>query len=144
MSGVWNETRYERAAGILIDAAFFGDTRASERWGLTTRTIRNYWTRLETDGAFSDYFRIALIERKENWADRLTPAILAAIDYIEEALRKMDKRNPQALEAVTKALLTLADVQLTTRMLDARLDGQAGPPPPPHGSSLGSSAYGIA
>ena len=56
----------------------------------------------------------------------------------------MDKRNPVALEAVTKALYTLAEVQLTTRMLDARLNDASGAQAAEDGQGFGSQAVGRA
>lgn len=43
---------YERAAAAIVDAAYMGDKEAAQKHGVTTRTIRRWRKRLETDAYF--------------------------------------------------------------------------------------------
>jgi hypothetical protein len=118
---------YERAAVVLVEAAYYGDKAASERNGVTERTVRNYRERLNEDTELSASFLIKKQLFDESWADELPGAIRAGIQFLARAAREADPRDAQTIYSMAGALKILADVTLTKRVLDARLTGRGEP-----------------
>lgn len=110
----------ERAATILVEAAYKGDKAATAEWGLTTRTLRNWRQRLNTDAAFAELFRQKRAAVEKDWAQDAPQAIRAAIAFIQRAAAN-GKTTPAMVHAVAGAMKLLADVTLTKQVLDARL-----------------------
>lgn len=115
---------YDLASSALVDAAYMGDKEAAQKHGVTTRTIRNWRNRLETDARFSSFFREKKILSDQEWANELPSAIRAAIRFIRESAKELKQGDPKATEVVADALSILAEVALTKEILDARLAGQ--------------------
>jgi hypothetical protein len=120
----------ERAARILAWADEFGDPSACKRYGIVSRTLRNWRTRLQTDSAFAVMFRRALKERKartEEEADeeseklqlKTAEAINAICDQIiEDKDRGKRVTNPALLDALGRVYQTFAGVKVGKRMLE--------------------------
>lgn len=123
---------YPRIALILIESLFFGDNKAARRWGVTTRTIRNYRRMLEDSSELSTIFLERRREFEADWAKRIPASIIAGIDFLGEAARKADVTDPEVIRAVSEAVKTLAEVGLAKEIIDARFnqydrpDGTAG------------------
>ena len=118
----------ERAAVVLVDAAYMGDKEAAKNHGVTTRSIRNWRERLAEDAHFSAIFREKKNLVDQEWANELPSAIRSAIRFLRESAKESKLGDSRAIAAVTDALKALADVALTRELLDARLGRQAGPP----------------
>jgi len=118
---------YERASAALVDAAYMGDKDAAKKHGVTTRTIRNWRNRLETDARFSSFFREKKVLVDQEWASELPSAIRASIRFVRESAKESKLGNPDSTKVVADALKILAEVALTREILDARLAGQDRP-----------------
>ena len=55
---------YERAAAAIVDAAYMGDKEAAQKHGVTTRTVRRWRKRLETDGYFESIVQEQMVEHQ--------------------------------------------------------------------------------
>lgn len=114
---------YHHVASILVEAMFYGDRRVAEKQGITTRTIRNYRARLETDENLSVLFH----EKKEqflaNWAEDIPIAIRAGIQFIQRAANEADHKSPETIHAVAGAIKILAEIGITKEIIDAKLNG---------------------
>lgn len=117
----------ERAAIILVEAAFFGDKPTARKFGVTTRTIQNYRQRLEEDDELSAFFTIKKQRFEDEWADELPAAIRASIRFLARAAQEANPMDPNVIHSVAGALKILADVTLTKQVLDARLTGRGEP-----------------
>ena len=117
----------ERAAVVLVDAAYMGDKRAAEKHGVTARSVRNWRKRLEVDQQFSVVFREKKILTDQEWASELPSAIRAAVRFVRESAKESKLGNPDATKVVADALRILVEVALTREILDARLAGQNRP-----------------
>ena len=115
---------YDLASSALVDAAYMGDKEAAEKHGVTTRTVRNWRNRLETDARFSSFFREKKLLSDQEWASELPSAIRAAIRFVRESAKESKLGDPDATKVVADALRILAEVALTREILDARLAGQ--------------------
>lgn len=112
----------ERAAAILCDAAYLGDEKASEKWSVTSKTVRNHRERLETDSLFSALFQTKRTALEGNWKSELARAITTGVKKMArmiEAAPDEGAFDAKALEAVTGAVKALSEIQITTEVLNA-------------------------
>lgn len=118
---------YERASAAIVDAAYMGDKEAAQKHGVTTRTIRRWRDRLDTDVYLSSSVREKKILTDQEWAGELPSAIRAGIRFVRESAKESKLGNPEATKVVADALKILVEVALTREILDARLAGQNRP-----------------
>ena len=111
----------DRAAQILVEAAYHGDKKAAKENGISERTIRNYRRILAEDTEFSAIFLKKHEKFEDDWASDLSGAIKAGIKFIKESTEEQKKSSPDSLSAVTDATRVLAEIALTKDMLDAKL-----------------------
>ena len=111
----------ERAAMILVDAAYTNDERAAEMHDVSRQSVVNYRKRLETDPELVQCFARKKQLREAAWASSVGPTIEAITDYLLRAATKASTRDPDTIHALAGALKILADVKVTKEMLDVRL-----------------------
>lgn len=120
-----------RIAFILVEALYFGDITTSRRYGVATRTIRNYRSQLNINPELASLFLHSRKEFEKDWSSRIPGAIISGVDFIARAMQEADPKDPDAINAVSNAVKTLSEVQLTKQVIDARLfasnrtDGEA-------------------
>lgn len=110
----------ERAAVILVEAAYKGEKQAAKDWGITTRSLRNWRRRLDSDESFSAIFRHKKELAEKDWAQDAPLTIRAAMAFIRRASQS-ESQDPEMVHAVAGAMKLLADVTLTKQVLDARV-----------------------
>lgn len=110
------------AASILVEAVFHGDTATAEKFGITTRTIRNYRKRLLENPDFSadlaervKHAKNTLLSR--TWAENLDLALNRTIVKMLEAVEGQPEYIPEALEAITGAFSALSEFALAREVL---------------------------
>ena len=130
----------DRAAAVLVDAAFSNDQRAAKKHGVTDRTIRNWRERMEEDAELSDKFRIAYDKATNAWADRLNGAIVSGIEFLHNAARDADTQNPEMVAALGDAWGKLVEARMTVDLLNARLLSQTTAVGSQNGSVAGEAA----
>lgn len=112
----------DRVATILVEAVFFGDTRTSQRNGITTRTIMNYRQRLNEDSELSTIFAIKKREFEKDWATEIPAAIRSGIRFLLDATKYLEPTS-ENIYAVTGMVKVLTEIGLTKEIIDARLAG---------------------
>lgn len=115
------EFNADRAATVLVDAAFRGDKRTAKKHGVTTRSIQSWRHRLDTDGAFFAIFRARYDAAISGWADDLAAAKVAAIRFLFDAAQTARPNEPAAVGAVTDAFRALIEAEFTREVLNARI-----------------------
>jgi hypothetical protein len=120
------ELDYDRAAAILVEAAYFGDKVTAEKWGVTERTIRNYQARLDEDSKLSLIFHNKKVVFESDWAADIPAAIRSGIGFLQRAGKEADPKDPNAIHAIAGAVKILAEVGMTKAILDVRLSGFLG------------------
>lgn len=122
-----NRTRFkpDRAASILVEAAYSGDDQAARKWQVSVRSIANWRNRLDEEPEFAAIFHHKKEIFEANWALDLLPAIYSSIDYLKRAAQRK-RYSHQMVHAVAGALKILSDVLVTKEVLDARFAGQRG------------------
>ncbi len=111
----------DRAAMILVEAAFFGDVRASEKWGIHKRTVENYRKRLEDDNRLVALFHLKREAFLTDWIETLPVAIRAGTQYLIESFQVANRGDPEVIHAVAGAMKVMAEIGITKEMLDAKL-----------------------
>jgi hypothetical protein len=121
---------YDRAAKILCDAVLLGDRAAAAKWKTSTRTIQRYRLRLETDDKLRRLVAKFQARQDQDWASEI-PAVLAeGMGFLRAAF--VDNRNhggtlaADNIDALTNAINTLADIDLTRRIVAERLKHDEG------------------
>lgn len=114
----------EKIVLILVEAFLEGDGKIAEKYGITTRTIRNYRKKLETDNELSQIFLKKKTEVEKDWMHSIAPAIRSSIKFLETASREADPKDAQVISSVTSALKVLSEVQMTSELIDVRISQQ--------------------
>jgi hypothetical protein len=117
---------YDRAAAILVEAAYRGDDETVKKWGVSRQSIYNYRNRLENDPKLLHTFTLLKKEYDTNWANDIPAAIRSGIDFLGRASKEADPKDPDAIHAVAGAVKILAEVGMTKAILDVRLGGLFG------------------
>lgn len=115
----------ELAATVLLEAIYTTDKKACEKYGITDRTLRRYRQRLATDSELSAIVRTKKEKLDEAWADELPIALRRGIQVIGECVEAVSqdekaKKDANVIHAISGALKICADMQLTSRVIDAR------------------------
>jgi hypothetical protein len=115
----------ERAAAILVEAAFTSDEKAARHWDVSVRSLLNWRNRLDEDPEFAAIFHHKKEIFEANWSLDLLPAMYSAIDYLKRASAETTY-SPEYIHAVAGGLKILSDVRVTKEVIDARLAGRRG------------------
>lgn len=125
---------HERAAAILVDAAYLGDDAAAKKWKITTRTIINYRALLRTNPSFSQIFQRKRQAAEGNWVSglrRTLGAVMetsrAIVESIEPTVQYVDpdtglqeqRANLEALPLLLQAGKDLGEIALALEVLNA-------------------------
>lgn len=111
----------ERAATVLVEAAYTDDEKAAEKWGVTRVSIWGWRKRLATDPQLLTLFNYKKEQFEAEWAQDLPLAIKAGIDFLKRAAQQSDVKKPDVIYSIAGGLKILADIQTTKELLDARL-----------------------
>ncbi|AFD27743.1 hypothetical protein [Deinococcus gobiensis] len=145
---------YERAAAILVDAAYLGDGEAAKKWQVTTRTIQNYRAKLKTDPLLSQFFARKRARAEGNWVGELRRSLGAVLEksrLIAEAIEpvitvedpetgsQVQRVNMAALRTLIAAGKDLGEIALALEVLNAG-DAQENPTARPGSADLEDGA----
>jgi hypothetical protein len=116
-----NSINVERATSVLVEAVFFGDKEAANRYGLSVRTIDNYRKRINTDKDFAAIFYQKKQEFEKNWADEIPGAIRAGTRFLLKSFQEADYKDASVIHAVAGAMKILTEIGLAKEIIDVRL-----------------------
>ncbi|MFB2768569.1 hypothetical protein ACE1AT_04655 [Pelatocladus sp. BLCC-F211] len=112
---------YERAASALVDAIFMGDKAAAEKWGVSTRSIEGWRSRLNEDARLAGLFQQKKKAREKTWASEIPETIQLGLKFIQDATKEANPADPDAIKAIADAMKVLMEIDLTKQILDARM-----------------------
>lgn len=115
------------AAQVLVDAAMLGDEAAAQRHKISDETVSRYRKLSQSDENLWKLVALKKRTAESQWADGLAGAIKGQIEFLQRAAQAADASDPHAIHAMAGSLKILADIALTSRMIDARLASRAGP-----------------
>lgn len=119
-----NSFHHEKAAVILAESSLYGDKSTAEKWGITTKTIRNYRARLTVNSQLSLIFQLKKQQLESTWAAELPLALKAGIDFLKRASQSADPNDSEAVKAITQSIKVLTEVMMTREVLDRRFAQQ--------------------
>jgi hypothetical protein len=116
----------EVAAAVLVTAAYTTDDIACKQFGVSLRSLQNWRKRIHEDKEFAETFATKAKVASEKWAEKLPPVLTKALGVIEQFLEDVAanpslRRNPAMIQTIVGAFRLLADVNLTSQVLNARL-----------------------
>lgn len=125
---------HERAATVLAEAALVGDEKAANNHGVSVRSVEVWRARLNTDPLLVEFFANKTQAATSDWADDINDAIKAGVDFLKRAANQASPMHPDVIHAVAGAVKLLSEVQMTKRVLDARIAGANRPQHPEAGA----------
>lgn len=138
----------ERAAAILVDAAYLGDEVAAKKWNVTTRTIQNYRKELKSNAKLSELFARKRAAAEGNWVSELKRALRTTLSkatqiieciepviVVETELGQEQQVNIQGLKILVAAGKDLGEIALALEVLNAG-DADQNADPPAEGEDL--------
>lgn len=112
---------YDRAAIILVQAAFYGEKQTAKEWGIHPNTITNYRKRLANDQELVEIFNEKKAAFEADWFSEIPGTIKIALNFIKQAAREANHKDPDVIHAVAGAMKIAAEIGLTKEFLDAKL-----------------------
>ncbi len=109
---------------VLATAAVIGDKRAAKRHYCTARSVRRWRAECETNEGLSVAVQRARARLEADWQKEVPAALVAAIDFIARSAEHGDPKDPDMLEAMSRAAERLANAEIAARFLDARISAQ--------------------
>lgn len=113
---------YDKVARVIADAAIFGDAEAASKNGVSIRSVRNYRSRLETDPQLAMLAQLKRQQQDQAWAHEIPSMISAGIHFLKRATQELNPKDPLCVHAVAGALKIVSEIELSKRMIDARLN----------------------
>jgi hypothetical protein len=110
---------------VLCDAVIMGDRAAAQKWKTTIRTVQRYRANLENDDKLRSYVMEFHKKQHETWAHQIPEVLTRAMAFFETVFVENlegGTRNPETNTALTGALETLADIELTRSIIAERLN----------------------
>lgn len=117
----------ELAGTVLVSAAFTTDDQACEQYGVSLRSLQR-WRRQLADG---DPELAGIVSTKKAafdkaWADDLPAALKRGISCLAECFETVkadpeSHKNPAIIRAIAGAMSAVADIEITGRVIDARI-----------------------
>ncbi len=113
----------DRVAMILVEASFFGDKQAAEKWGISPTTVANYRRRLNlnTDKGLVELFDQKRQEFENNWTQKIPLAIMAGTDALIKAFQEADLKDPAVIHSIAGAMKIMTEIGLAKEVIDVRL-----------------------
>lgn len=108
-----------------------GDRRAAEKWKTTIRTIIRYRKLLGTDDKLRSMVAALQAKQDADWAGEIPGVLAEGMAYLRAAFvdnlnSENGTANPETIAALTGAIDTLADIDLTRKLIAERLKDAQG------------------
>jgi hypothetical protein len=111
---------------VLCDAVIMGDRKAAQKWGVSLRSICNWRDNLENDEKLRNLMQLYRQKQTEKWLEDIPIALSGIIRFVNEATHELSPSKAEDLIAVVTALEAIADVKMTEKILEARLNNAEG------------------
>ena len=102
---------------ILVETDFSTPHRVAEKWGITTRTIRGYRTRLNEDTKLFDLYNAKRTECAKNWIEDTTAAIKAGALRLQDLFTTGKKDDSFLITAISGGIKTLGELNISYSVL---------------------------
>ena len=108
---------YERAATILAECEIFGDTKTSQRWDISKKTIGRYRKRMESDEQLSS---LVLQKRKllaSNWSLNTTKCLNSSLEELISLVEDRESDSRRIL-AITNLVKVVGELRIAADVLE--------------------------
>lgn len=121
------EITKELAATLLVESLFTTDAAVCAKYGVGVRTLPRLRVKLAEDAELADLVHTKTKALETAWVGKLGPALIIGLDTIQAcftacAADPRSLKNPLLIEKLTLALRTVAEVEVTNRLVDAKLE----------------------
>lgn len=118
------ELNYEKAAMVLVESDFFGDEEVATRWGITTRTIRNYRNRLAIDPQLSALFQVKRQLFAASWIDDASKTLKISLGELSRRVRiATNEEDAKVIHAIAGAAKIVGELKIAhDALMDAPID----------------------
>jgi hypothetical protein len=115
----------ETKAKAIVDAALTTDREAAADHGISRKSLTRWRKDLQTDTALQRLVteRWAEVRAADTWVEDTTQTIRNALSFLRTAMNELDPSDPEAVEAVTGAIQTLAEAKAMADIIDTRIQG---------------------
>ncbi|HYE75642.1 MAG TPA: hypothetical protein VEF04_20025 [Blastocatellia bacterium] len=119
-------TKKDFWAQVIIEAAFTTDALVCQKYAISERGLRK-WRKTFADGSDAEFTALCRTKKAvfdARWAENCSPALTAGINFLADAARSAgepQKKNPAFIAAIAGAVKIVADVKLTSSVIDARI-----------------------
>ncbi len=113
----------QQMAGILAEAAYYGDSQTAAKYGVSVRTLQRWRERLAEDQSLQAAFERARAAFEQEWASEAIVAIKAGLQFLAKAAQTAKASDPAAIHAVAGGVKIASEILTVREVLDARLSG---------------------
>jgi hypothetical protein len=119
----------ELIATVIIEALYTSDERACKKYGISTKSLQRYRKDLTTDVELSSIVRTKQELLNNSWADSLKFTLSKGIRVLADCFESISadplySKNPEIVKSIADAIERCADVELTGRLINARIAAQ--------------------
>lgn len=111
----------DKAASILVVAAYHGDQAAAAQFRVSVRTVQRYRAELARRKQLAEFVALKKTEYDRQWQTEMAGTKRDLLRYIARSARGMTEATPEMIHAVAGALKILAEIEAGGRYLEARL-----------------------
>lgn len=122
----------ELIATVFVEAIYTSDEQACKKYGISRRTLQRWRQEQANDPIVAQYVATKKKAFDNAWANELKVTLYKGVSLLADcfdAVRSdpMYKKNPEIIHKVAGAIILCADVELTGKMIDARIRAEDNP-----------------
>jgi hypothetical protein len=113
-------------ATVIVEALYTTDERACKKYGISTKSLQRYRKQLATDDELSSCVHTKKAALDNAWADELKFTLSKGIRILADCFEAVGSdpvysKNPEIIKSIAGAIMCCADVELTGKMINARI-----------------------
>lgn len=108
---------YDKAATILAECDFYEDKQVAKRWGIETRSIRNYRARLTEDEHLVSLYQQKKQLLVSGWQQDVTKCLNITLQKLTELILDRDS-EPKRITALTNAVKVVGELKIAADVLN--------------------------
>lgn len=115
---------------VVLDAVFSSDQEVADKYRISPRTVRNYRKAVQEQPELAALFLHKKSLREQAWAHEIPQAVKAGLEWLGKSIPTLEP-SPENVYAVTGAVKILAEIDLSSKLIQDRLDRIVRQLPPP-------------
>lgn len=115
---------------VVLDAVFSSDQEVADKYRISPRTVRNYRKAIQDQPELAALFLHKKALREQAWANEIPQAVRAGLEWLGKSIPSLSP-SAENVYAVTGAVKILAEIDLSSKLIQDRLDRIVRQLPPP-------------